>query len=223
MARVPCRIPPPVRSGPGGQAHHCFGEADPRPLPLPASHRSDQMPGVGCWASARTYSHVLHARRLWDRMRQQRCCPVCASCVSNVPPWPSAVATKFAACSCRAATQISQISKFLIAGEPAEYRGSGRHPGVSTDRPKAFTVDEAVADRFGDLVTVRGWSAVLGLVFVLHGSRLTAMGPDASTALLPRLRLLREQCAAMAPRPWRRSLQHVVAEQQLKFPRFRNS
>jgi len=24
--------------------------------------------------------------------------------------------------------------KFLIAGEPAEYRGFGRHPGVGTDR-----------------------------------------------------------------------------------------
>ena len=70
------------------------------------------------------------------------------------------------------ARESIRLAKFLIAGEPAEHRGFGRHPGVGTDRPKAFTVDEAVADRFGDLVIVRGWSAALGLVLVLHGSRL---------------------------------------------------
>jgi hypothetical protein len=70
------------------------------------------------------------------------------------------------------ARESVRAAKFLIAGEPAEHRGFGRHPGVGADRPKAFTVDEAVADRIGDLVTVRGWAAALGLVLVLHGSRL---------------------------------------------------
>ncbi len=42
-------------------------------------------------------------------------------------------------------------AKFLIASEPAAYRGFGRHPGVRTDCPKAFTVDDPVADLFSDL------------------------------------------------------------------------
>jgi hypothetical protein len=57
---------------------------------------------------------------------------------------------------------------FLIAGEPAEYRGSGRHCGIGTDGPEAFTVEEAFADHFSDLVTVLGWSAAIGLVVGLH-------------------------------------------------------
>ena len=32
-----------------------------------------------------------------------------------------------------------QVAKFLIAGEPAEYRGSSRHRGIGTDGPQAFT------------------------------------------------------------------------------------
>ena len=35
-----------------------------------------------------------------------------------------------------------QLAKFLIASEPAEYRDSGRHCGIGTDGPQAFTVDE---------------------------------------------------------------------------------
>src|SRR4029077_3707449 len=61
-----------------------------------------------------------------------------------------------------------RAAKFLIAGEPAEYRGFGRHPWVGTDGPQAFTVYEAFADRFSDLDTKTGRTAVLGLVFDLH-------------------------------------------------------
>jgi hypothetical protein len=32
-----------------------------------------------------------------------------------------------------------QVAKFLIASEPAEYRGSSRHRGIGTDGPQAFT------------------------------------------------------------------------------------
>jgi hypothetical protein len=61
-----------------------------------------------------------------------------------------------------------RAAKFLVAGEPAEYRGFGRHPWVGTDGPQAFTVYEAFADRFRDLDTKTGRTAVLGLVFDLH-------------------------------------------------------
>jgi hypothetical protein len=47
---------------------------------------------------------------------------------------------------------------------------------IRTDCPKAFTVDEPVADRFSDLGTVIGRTAALGLVLVLHGSRLSDCG-----------------------------------------------
>jgi hypothetical protein len=43
------------------------------------------------------------------------------------------------------ARQSVQLAKFLIAGEPAEYRGSGRYRGIGTDSPEAFTVNEPVA------------------------------------------------------------------------------
>jgi hypothetical protein len=33
-----------------------------------------------------------------------------------------------------------EVAKFLIAAEPAEYSGSGRHRGIGTDGPEAFTV-----------------------------------------------------------------------------------
>ncbi len=45
-----------------------------------------------------------------------------------------------------------QLAKFLIAGEPAEYRGSGRHRGIGTDGPEAFTADDALADCFSAIV-----------------------------------------------------------------------
>jgi hypothetical protein len=114
-----------------------------------------------------------------------------------VTPLQSRCAQRYGTVSCNVTrVNTASVSNVLAPGlldprsRASGTRGFARHPGVGTDRAKAFTVDEAVADRFGDLVTVRGWSAALGLVFVLHGSRLTAMGPDASTALLPRLRLL---------------------------------
>jgi hypothetical protein len=63
-----------------------------------------------------------------------------------------------------------QLAKFLIAGEPAEYRGSGRHRGIGTDGPEAFTADDALADRFSDLGVIAGRTTVLGLVVSLHSS-----------------------------------------------------
>ncbi len=56
-----------------------------------------------------------------------------------------------------------RAAKFLMAGEPAEYRGSGRHRGIGTDGPKAFTVDKPVADRFSDFGAVAGRTAALGV------------------------------------------------------------
>jgi hypothetical protein len=38
------------------------------------------------------------------------------------------------------ARESVRAAKFLIAGEPAEYRGSGRHRGIGTNDPEAFTV-----------------------------------------------------------------------------------
>jgi hypothetical protein len=61
------------------------------------------------------------------------------------------------------------LAKFLIAGEPAEYRGSARHRGIGTDGPEALTIDEPFADRFSDLTIITGRTAVLGLVLVVHG------------------------------------------------------
>ena len=43
------------------------------------------------------------------------------------------------------ARESVRAAKFLIAGEPAEYRGSGRHRGIGADGPEAFTVDEPAA------------------------------------------------------------------------------
>jgi hypothetical protein len=57
------------------------------------------------------------------------------------------------------ARESVRAAKFLIAGEPAEYRGSGRHRGIGADGPEAFTVDEPAADRFSDLGTVVGRAA----------------------------------------------------------------
>jgi hypothetical protein len=65
------------------------------------------------------------------------------------------------------ARQSIQLAKFLIAGEPAEYRGSGRHRGIGADGPQAFTVDEPVTDRFGDLGEIARRAGVLGLVLVV--------------------------------------------------------
>ena len=78
-------------------------------------------------------------------------------------------------------SSFCMLAVFPLRPSHMEHRGFGRHPGVGTDRPKAFTVDEAVADRFGDPVIVRGWSAALGLVLVLHVSRL----PVAALAQTP--------------------------------------
>ena len=58
--------------------------------------------------------------------------------------------------------------KFLVAGEPAEYRGSGRHRGIGADGPEAFTVDKPVADRFSDFGAVAGRTAAFGLILGLH-------------------------------------------------------
>jgi hypothetical protein len=54
------------------------------------------------------------------------------------------------------ARESVRAAKFLIAGEPAEYRGSGRHPGVCTDCSEALTIDEPLADRISDLDAVTG-------------------------------------------------------------------
>ena len=65
------------------------------------------------------------------------------------------------------ARESVRAAKFLIAGEPAEYRCSGRHRGIGTDGPEAFTGDEPVADRFSDLNVIAGRTAVLGRVLVV--------------------------------------------------------
>jgi len=54
------------------------------------------------------------------------------------------------------ARESVRAAKFLIAGEPAEYRGSGRHRGIGTDGPEAFTVEEPLADRFSDPDVITG-------------------------------------------------------------------
>ena len=41
-------------------------------------------------------------------------------------------------------------AKFLIVGEPAAYRGFGRHRGISADGPEAFAVDEPGASGLPD-------------------------------------------------------------------------
>jgi len=53
-------------------------------------------------------------------------------------------------------------AKFLIASEPAAYRGFRRHPGVLTDGPKTFTVEEPKADRHSNLGIITGQTAPLG-------------------------------------------------------------
>ena len=58
--------------------------------------------------------------------------------------------------------QSVPAAKFLIASEPAAYRGFGRHPRVRTDGPKAFTVDEPEADRLSNLSIITGRTAALG-------------------------------------------------------------
>ena len=64
--------------------------------------------------------------------------------------------------------QSVPASKFPVAGEPAEYSGSGRHRGIGTDGPEAFALGEPVADRFSDLGAVAGRTAVFGLILGLH-------------------------------------------------------
>jgi hypothetical protein len=63
-----------------------------------------------------------------------------------------------------------RAAKFLIAREPTAYRGSGWHRRIGTDCPKAFTVDEAVGDRIGDLGAISGRTAALRRVLGLHGA-----------------------------------------------------
>jgi hypothetical protein len=65
--------------------------------------------------------------------------------------------------------QSVPAAKFLIASEPAAYRGFRRHPGVRTDGPKAFTVDEPEADRLSNLSIITGRTAALGRVVGVHG------------------------------------------------------
>jgi hypothetical protein len=52
--------------------------------------------------------------------------------------------------------QSVPAAKFLIASEPAAYRGFRRHPGVRTDGPKAFTVEEPKA-----VAQTTGWSSAV--------------------------------------------------------------
>jgi len=56
-------------------------------------------------------------------------------------------------------------AKFLIASEPAAYCGFRRHPGVRTDGPKAFTVEEPKADRHSNLGIITGQTAAFGRVY----------------------------------------------------------
>jgi hypothetical protein len=59
-------------------------------------------------------------------------------------------------------------AKFLIASEPAAYCGFRRHPGVRTDGPKTFTVEEPKADRHSNLGIITGQTAALGRVVDVH-------------------------------------------------------
>jgi hypothetical protein len=59
------------------------------------------------------------------------------------------------------ARESIRAAKFLIAGEPAEYRGSGRHRGIGTDGPQApswrrtLAKNAAFAPAAGDILKVR--------------------------------------------------------------------
>ena len=74
-------------------------------------------------------------------------------------------------------------AKFLMAGEPAEYHGSGRHRGIGADGPKAFTVDKPIADRFSNLGVITGRTIALGRVFGLHGGYQRSWSAGAITPL----------------------------------------
>ena len=66
------------------------------------------------------------------------------------------------------ARESVRAAKFLIASEPAAYRGFGRHRGIGADGPETFAVGEPVADRFSDLGGISGRAAALGRVLGLH-------------------------------------------------------
>jgi hypothetical protein len=62
------------------------------------------------------------------------------------------------------ARESVRSAKLLMPAEPAAYRSFGRHRGIGTNGPEAFTVDEPVADRFSDLGTVTGRKCEAGQV-----------------------------------------------------------